>query len=82
MQNLSKICTDEEDMPSPTSNHQKTALEANKESEYERLPKGLPNIKLKSEEKTVADIIPIGNLVIIVNKNLKTCPSCKKYPLN
>ena len=55
-------------MSSPTSNHQKTALE-------EGLPMGLP------EFKSGTDLAPINNLVAVVNKNLRDCEWHKGTPL-
>ena len=81
MNNLLTKNTDEEGEPSLTSNGQRTALEADEESESKGLPKGLHNVKLETKEELVADITPIGNLVTIVNENLKNCTSCKKCPL-
>jgi len=79
MNNLITTDTGEEGEPPPTSNDRQTALEADKESKG--LPKGLPSLKLETKQEAVADITPIGNLVNVVNENLKNCTSCKKCPL-
>ena len=59
----------EDDKSSPTSNNQKTAPEADRESE------GLPKINTGSG----MDLAPIGNLYTLVNENLRDCPvkTCK-----
>ena len=95
MLDLSLPNNDEEGMPSPTSNHTKTALVglpgADKESESEGLPVdkeklvALINDKvvqvqvLVKEEKKASgtDLVPIDNLVAVVNNNLKDCEFCK-----
>ena len=68
-------------MPPPTSNNQRTAPEAKKESEglpsgANKESKGLPGVKIGD-----TDITPIGNLVSVINKNLKNCASCRDCPL-
>ena len=80
MSNLSTHVTDEEGMPSPTSNNQMTALVNTDESE------GLPIEADKESEGPPGvisgeiEIVP-SKMVSIVNENLKNCASCKKCPL-
>ena len=81
MNNLLKINIDEGGMPPPTSNNQRTAPEAEKESEglpsgAEKESKGQPGVELGD-----TDVTPIGNLVSVINKNLKNCASCRDCPL-
>ena len=81
MNDLLKNDTDGGGMPPPTSNNQRTAPEAEKESEglpsgANKESKGLPGVKIGD-----TDITPIGNLVSVINKNLKNCAICRDCPL-
>ena len=75
MGNLLSLFQFEDDCSSPTSNSQKTALEADGESESEGLPVHI--------NKSGMDLAPIGNLCTLVNENLRNCPetTCKDSQL-
>ena len=92
--NLTNNQPEEEDKSSPTSNHQKTAVEAEEleglpkvveaeESESLGLPEleGLPESEGQPVVKSGTDLVPLDNLVAAVNGNLKDCEWCKGTPL-
>ena len=103
MLDLSLLNNDEEGMPSPASDHQKTALvnteesglPGAEESESEGLPVDNKNlvalindkvlrvqVLVKEEKKTSGtDLVPMDNLVALVNDNLKDCKFCKGQSL-
>ena len=92
--NLTNNQPEEDDKSSPTSNNQKTAVEAEEseglpkvveaeESESLGLPEleGLPESEGQPVVKSGTDLVPLENLVAAVNGNLKDCEWCTGTPL-
>ena len=83
MRDLNATATNEEDMSSPTSNDQKTAVNGTTQLATTQLD-GTTQAAPESKEESITygvDLAPVGNLISVVENNLAGCQYCNTKTL-